>query len=1015
MATILKSKNYSGLGTKMEKKTWWLFLLLLGLVVLGTATLCTNVNAQLGEPVQPGQPAQPMQAVTWNLDFQEQEDGSLKAMLPAKGHWGYRPEARFDPEFGYLDLNLEPQVQPGENIYIASFSPPNITVKNAFSKPIPLGPKGRNIIIQSAIDLNYEDTYPEVGDAQVSYYAATGGFIENFYLEDLEPGVSAEFYQEIVPAGDDSWIANCVTGEPIGINQITDEQVCLGIYDAETDETYILILEAQPAVAYEKVYDYAGGEEFLLDEEAGLEVVSYNELPITVHRVLKPIQRCLPYGGGAPDEPNHCIPGPYGFWVFEVSYTIPETEAQPRKIAMSGINVIITKKQKDAVMGVEDPTITLSNAELTLNSDYVFSNVPVNFENVIMSKPPAKKPAFIHMNGDFNWNGGGSSGIYGLKNLIIWPDSQNTITLTNVNLDQVNVLAKAAALQMTNSNVVLVDESFTLASGAGILYAGQQKQQPLSGGKDARDARATIINNTFTSLSPGYIGIKVIQSKHTQEAGTVTLKDNTIADMKIAVAAGARDTRALTVKAENNRFVNVKTGIAAFNANVESKNNRYENVDYFGIAVPEKAFYEAVMPELAPKLAVFKEGGSAKSEYDYFDVGHSSNLAQVGYEYGAAVYVYGPTNFATVDDATIVSATSIVATKGGANSFTDQCPNDAYGPGEGAGGTGCPFADRTIVTLHKICQGSNKAPCNYAGSTKVPLDGVQVKVFNRNDPAFLATYTKNPKGELYGQIFESNIGMMSKCVTGDGVCIVGESAKGDYLVIAKYYDYETGKIVYTGLPKGYSDFGYDGVALKDLQILKTYKKDGTIQISGGSKTVILGSYLELIYPDQAIWEESASTYVYPLIMNSDEDWEVDVCAQVPEGYEVIGVYDENGNLVTNRNCIQALVAGTTTVVAFEVADVGSPKEFTATLDIVAKEKARRVKDGAKAPKEKRAKLEIPSKNKKTDRAKAVPEKAVAPKTFTGAAIAEGTTASWLLLALAGLIALYLLFGKKRKK
>lgn len=43
----------------------------------------------------------------------------------------------------------------------------------------------------------------------------------------------------------------------------------------------------------------------------------------------------------------------------------------------------------------------------------------------------------------------------------------------------------------------------------------------------------------------------------------------------------------------------------------------------------------------------------------------------------------------------------------------------------------------------------------------------------------------------------------------------------------------------------------------DIQILKVIRRDGTIQFSGGSKVVITGSYLEVVYPDFATWEEAA--------------------------------------------------------------------------------------------------------------------------------------------------------------
>ena len=108
-------------------------------------------------------------------------------------------------------------------------------------------------------------------------------------------------------------------------------------------------------------------------------------------------------------------------------------------------------------------------------------------------------------------------------------------------------------------------------------------------------------------------------------------------------------------------------------------------------------------------------------------------------------------------------------------------------------------------------------------------------------------------------------------------------------------------------------------------MIKVIKKDGTIQFSGGSKTVVMGSLVEIIYPDYAIWEAGVSSYVYPFIMTSDSNWTVDVCAEVPVGYRIVGTYDENGDFVSSAKCAQTFVAGETKVIAFEVEDIGSPE------------------------------------------------------------------------------------------
>jgi hypothetical protein len=245
---------------------------------------------------------------------------------------------------------------------------------------------------------------------------------------------------------------------------------------------------------------------------------------------------------------------------------------------------------------------------------------------------------------------------------------------------------------------------------------------------------------------------------------------------------------------------------------------------------------------------------------------------------------------------------------------------------------GCPVGDHNIVDLHIVDQAKSEACPDGGGSCKEPLPDAEVRVFDRNDADFQMVYGKNPKGAIYDQVFENQIGQIATCTTGtSGQCTAGEETTGDYLVIVRFVTSDvnpsTGKpfVVYTGKPKSPQDFDETGLASKDFQILRVIRKNGSVQYSGGSKTVVTGSYLEIVYPDFAVWEDVAAGYVYPFIFTSDSDWTVDVCAQVPEGYDIVGVYDENGDLVSDSQCRQAFVSGETKVVAFEVMETGSPE------------------------------------------------------------------------------------------
>ena len=114
------------------------------------------------------------------------------------------------------------------------------------------------------------------------------------------------------------------------------------------------------------------------------------------------------------------------------------------------------------------------------------------------------------------------------------------------------------------------------------------------------------------------------------------------------------------------------------------------------------------------------------------------------------------------------------------------------------------------------------------------------------------------------------------CVTDEyGYCIAGEETVGDFLVILRWVDTDGGSnqtVVYTGKPKSPSDFedtdgdGSDDLASKDFQILKVFRKNGQIQYSRGSKTVVHGSYLEIVYAEFAVWEDVAQ---FP----TDTDWD----------------------------------------------------------------------------------------------------------------------------------------------
>ena len=112
-----------------------------------------------------------------------------------------------------------------------------------------------------------------------------------------------------------------------------------------------------------------------------------------------------------------------------------------------------------------------------------------------------------------------------------------------------------------------------------------------------------------------------------------------------------------------------------------------------------------------------------------------------------------------------------------------------------------------------------------------------------------------------------------------------------------------------------------GIEVRPSLVALRNREDHHYTVRRRKKRVVTGSYLEIIYPEYAVWEEGVTSYIYPFIFSSDSTWDVDVCSEVPAGYKVVGVYDESGNLVADTRCARTIVAGVMNVLAFEVVDL----------------------------------------------------------------------------------------------
>ena len=254
----------------------------------------------------------------------------------------------------------------------------------------------------------------------------------------------------------------------------------------------------------------------------------------------------------------------------------------------------------------------------------------------------------------------------------------------------------------------------------------------------------------------------------------------------------------------------------------------------------------------------------------------------------------------------------------------DPCPG-APAVGSGAGGTGCAFAVKATVTLVTV----NIAPLPQGSITTSTPAGAQIRVFDKANAAFLLVAgSSNPPGAKMGIIFEANAGLAGTCVTAAtptaGTCVAGVNQTGTYLTIMKFFDPATGKSVYVGTSQTASSFNSTTKIATEAYLFSKILVNGTfVSYVSLSKFTVTGSILEVMAPESAVWDGTKN--IYPFIFTSDSDWTVDVCAAVPGGYKVLGVYNEQGALVPSTQCTQTIVTGAAKVVAFAVEDIGSPE------------------------------------------------------------------------------------------
>lgn len=206
---------------------------------------------------------------------------------------------------------------------------------------------------------------------------------------------------------------------------------------------------------------------------------------------------------------------------------------------------------------------------------------------------------------------------------------------------------------------------------------------------------------------------------------------------------------------------------------------------------------------------------------------------------------------------------------------------------------GCPFADKTRVNMSIFDLGTFDL-------AKIFLEDIQVKVFDRTSADFKAAIGADGLQKYdYGVVYETNAGLVGDCTTEtDGRCFVYEEEKKKYLVVGKFVDPVTGRAVYKGKKKVKSDFNEDGLATKHLKFIQILLDGETVDYRAGNTMDRTDKDITVVRPVSSIWYEDEK--LYPFGFETEGEYEVSLCAEVPKGYKITGFYDENGDFKNFR-------------------------------------------------------------------------------------------------------------------
>ena len=217
------------------------------------------------------------------------------------------------------------------------------------------------------------------------------------------------------------------------------------------------------------------------------------------------------------------------------------------------------------------------------------------------------------------------------------------------------------------------------------------------------------------------------------------------------------------------------------------------------------------------------------------------------------------------------------------------------------------------VRVEKHTVGSGNKP----GSTKEPISGMPVKVFDMSDGC-VSSFGSQQYGfswHNYDSIWSTCAPVVFGITAGDNEAVPKGTvrfslAPGDYILIGQY-DPDT-NITGDEILMGVSAGGLDPGETMNKYLQLIVKADG--KKVPAKYTVITGSELMIIEPEYIEWDGTQE--LYPFVFQSIGDWGVTTSVAPPEGF------------VADRSSLSTEVISEIRALQFIITDIGSKWEHT---------------------------------------------------------------------------------------